>query len=90
MTAYLKVHGRGTGARAEARQLLEPCLAHLRGPGLGQLCELFDGDAPHRPGGAIATATSVAELLRAYAQDVLDRRPVGRMNPTTAHHSPVG
>ena len=75
VTAYLKIHGRGAGARAEARQLLEPCLAYLRTVGCGQLCELFDGDAPHRPGGAIASAAAVAELLRSYAQDVLDRRP---------------
>ena len=79
VTAYLKVHGRGAGARAEARQLLEPCLDRLRTAGEGQLCELFDGDAPHRPGGAIAAATSVAELLRAYAQDVLDRHPPSRV-----------
>jgi predicted glycogen debranching enzyme len=78
VTAYLKVNGRGPGARAEARQLLEPCLAYLRSAGEGQLCELFDGDAPHRPGGAIAAATSVAELLRAYAQEVLDRQPNDR------------
>ena len=78
VSAYLKVHGRGPGARAEARQLLEPCLIHLRTVGEGQLCELFDGDAPHRPGGAIAAASSVAELLRAYAEDVLDRPPPDR------------
>ncbi|MEK7243783.1 MAG: amylo-alpha-1,6-glucosidase [Thermodesulfobacteriota bacterium] len=27
---------------------------------------VFDGDAPHRPGGCIAQAWSVAELLRLY------------------------
>ena len=27
---------------------------------------VFDGDPPHRPGGAVAQAWSVAELLRAY------------------------
>ena len=84
VTAYLKVHGRGPGARAEARQLLDPCLAHLRTVGVGQVCELFDGDAPHRPGGAVAAAASVGELLRAYAQDVLDRRPAGRRTPVPA------
>ncbi len=82
VTAYLKVHGRGPGVRSEARQFLEPCLAYLRGPGQGQLCELFDGDAPHRPGGAIAAAISVAEVLRAYAQEVLDRRPAEQPTPT--------
>ncbi len=76
VTAYLRVNGRGQGARDEAKQLLSGCLGYLQGDGLGQLCELFDGDKPHRPGGAIASASSVAELLRAYSEDVLDRLPV--------------
>ena len=84
VTAYLKVHGRGPGARAEAGQLLQPCLDYLRTAGVGQLCELFDGDAPHRPGGATAAALSVAELLRSYAHDVLDRRPADRVAPVAA------
>lgn len=67
---------RAGGARDEAKQLLSGCLGYLQGDGLGQLCELFDGDKPHRPGGAIASASSVAELLRAYSEDVLDRLPV--------------
>jgi predicted glycogen debranching enzyme len=38
---------------------------HLTNAGcLGQVSELFDGDAPHRPGGAPARAASVAELYR--------------------------
>jgi predicted glycogen debranching enzyme len=90
VTAYLRVNGRGTGARAEARQLLEPCLEHLRTAGVGQLCELFDGDPTHRPGGAIAAAVSVSEVLRAYAQEVLDRRPADRVNAAVAGQPAVG
>jgi len=37
---------------------------HLREAGLGTVSEVFDGDAPQRPGGCIAQAWSVAELLR--------------------------
>jgi predicted glycogen debranching enzyme len=33
--------------------------------GLGTISELFDGNPPHKPGGAISQAVSVAELLRA-------------------------
>ena len=40
---------------------------HLRGQGLLNVSEVFDGDPPHRPGGTIAQAWSVAELLRAIA-----------------------
>lgn len=75
VTAYVRVHGRGDGARREAAALLEPCVNHLRGDGVGQLPELFDGDAPQAPGGATASALSVAEVLRAYYEDVLDRAP---------------
>jgi len=33
--------------------------------GLGTISELYDGNPPHKPGGAISQAVSVAELLRA-------------------------
>lgn len=62
-------------ARAEGRKLLAPCLARLKGEGLGHLPELNDGDAPHAPGGAIASPLSVAELLRCYSEDILGRTP---------------
>jgi predicted glycogen debranching enzyme len=75
VTAYVKVHGRGDGARTEAGQLLAGCLRFLQSTGQGQLCELFDGDNPHRPGGATASAISVAEILRCYAEDVQNRQP---------------
>ncbi len=44
--------------------LLSGLMDHLAGPGLGQLAEVFDGDAPHRPRGCPAQAWSVAEALR--------------------------
>lgn len=37
----------------------------LQGYGLNQISELYDGDPPHRPRGAIASALNTAELLRA-------------------------
>jgi glycogen debranching enzyme len=39
-------------------------LDHLSSAGLGTISEIFDGDPPHEPRGAIAQAWSVAELLR--------------------------
>ena len=41
------------------------CLSR-QGYCVGQLCEIFDGDPPHKPKGCIAQAWSVAELIRAY------------------------
>ncbi len=43
--------------------------------GLGTISEIFDGDPPHKPRGCIAQAWSVAELLRAYIEDMLQVRP---------------
>ena len=37
---------------------------HLGEAGLGSISEIFDGDAPHDPGGCIAQAWSVAEAFR--------------------------
>jgi len=49
---------------------------HLKTAGLGTISEVFDGDYPHSPGGCIAQAWSVAEILRAYVEDVLEIRPL--------------
>ena len=35
--------------------------------GLEHVSEVFDGDAPHRPGGTFAQAWNTGELLRALA-----------------------
>lgn len=52
-------------AREQMLPVLAALSAHFRSEGcIGQLGELFDGDAPHRPGGAPAQAWSVSEVLR--------------------------
>lgn len=73
LTALTKV--RGGAGRAEAARLLEPLERHVVLDGLGQLSELFWGDAPHWPRGNIAHAAAVGEVLRAYHEDVLGRAP---------------
>jgi predicted glycogen debranching enzyme len=75
LTAYVKVHGRTAEARRRADQFLDPLRAHLWEAGLGQISEVFDGDAPHRPGGCFAQAWSVAEVLRTYVEDAKDQQP---------------
>jgi len=75
ISAQTRAFGRGEAVRDACRKQLEGCLSHLRERGNGQLCELFDGDAPHRAGGALASATSVGELLRCYVEDILDLKP---------------
>ena len=69
ITAYLKVHGRSPDSVAYARSLLQPLVAHLKEACLGHVSEIFEGDAPHAPRGAVAQAWSTAELLRAIVVD---------------------
>ncbi len=78
ITAYVKVNGGDTRARRQAEEWLAPLREHLTDAGLGHISEIFEGDPPHRPCGCIAQAWSVAEVLRAYLEDVKD-------NQTKAH-----
>ena len=75
--AYLKVEGYGeyTGEYA-FRNFLAPLLTtQVFVAGLGVISEVYDGDPPHKAGGCIAQAWSVAEPLRAYVEDILYFRP---------------
>lgn len=60
--AHLRVHDDITLAQSYLAAFAE----HLADRGLGTISEIFDGDAPHTPRGAIAQAWSVAEVLRAW------------------------
>jgi predicted glycogen debranching enzyme len=60
--AWIRVHGRD----ARARALLQGVPRHLLETGFGSISEVFDAEPPHREGGCIAQAWSVAELLRAW------------------------
>jgi glycogen debranching enzyme len=50
----------------QKRAFLTPFEAHLKAHGVGTISEIFDGDFPHTPRGAIAQAWSVAEVLRVW------------------------
>jgi glycogen debranching enzyme len=62
--AQLAAHG--DPAKAKCRLALAPLLKVLEET--GTVPEVYDGDAPHRPGGTPAQAWSVAEVLRAQAK----------------------
>ncbi|HUS76412.1 MAG TPA: amylo-alpha-1,6-glucosidase [Methanothrix sp.] len=63
--ALLSVSGRSEPILAQARELLRPLMTSNTG-GINTISEVFDGDSPQRPGGCIAQAWSVAEVLRAW------------------------
>jgi predicted glycogen debranching enzyme len=50
----------------QARQFLEPMVHHLKSACIGSLSEIFDGNAPMMPRGAVAQAWTVAEVLRVW------------------------
>lgn len=62
LTAWMR-HG-GNEGRIVAQQSLGAFTEHLSEGCIGSVAEIFDGDAPHEPRGAVAQAWSVAELLR--------------------------
>jgi predicted glycogen debranching enzyme len=64
--------------RAAAVQFLEPLGRHVQSYGLGTLGEIFDGDAPHAPGGCISQAWTVGEVLRAWDSLHLGQRAAQR------------
>lgn len=73
--AYLKTHGYEDSNVEYMKSILEGFDGHLESAGIGGISEVFDGDYPHAPGGTIAQAWSVAEILRAYVEDVLGIKP---------------
>jgi predicted glycogen debranching enzyme len=63
--AYLKVNERSDASVAQVKEWLTPLVSHMKDDGaIGQIAEIFEGDAPHRPVGCPAQAWSIAEVLR--------------------------
>jgi len=65
--AYLRVHDWSDEAHNKAFHWLEPLRLRMNEYGLGQVSEVCDGDPPHTPGGCIAQAWSVGQLLSTLA-----------------------
>jgi glycogen debranching enzyme len=66
MGPFASAHLRVYGDRALARSFLRPLIQELDTHCVGSLTEIFDGDPPFTPRGAIAQAWSVAEVLRVW------------------------
>ncbi|MGB9131227.1 MAG: amylo-alpha-1,6-glucosidase, partial [Methanosarcina sp.] len=73
--AYRKVHNYSKKSLEDMRVLLQGFDSHLETAGIGTISEVFDGDYPYFPGGCISQAWSVAEIFRAYVEDVLGTKP---------------
>jgi glycogen debranching enzyme len=66
--AYRKVHPNGRQTENRVNELLTGFKNHLTEAGTGQISEIFDADAPHKPRGCVAQAWSVAEVLRVISK----------------------
>ncbi len=77
MGPFVVAHLRVYQDPALARSYLAPLLRHLRAHGVGNISEIFDGDAPFTPRGCIAQAWSVAEVLRAWQETTQNQKPGG-------------
>ncbi|MBN1562905.1 MAG: glycogen debranching enzyme family protein [Anaerolineae bacterium] len=66
MGPFVSAHYHVYRDKAAALSYLEPLADHLSDHGLGTISEIFDGDPPHTPHGAIAQAWGVAEVLRIW------------------------
>ena len=73
LTALVRV--RGQTGRKQGLKLVQAVQDHLSESGIGQISEIFDGGDPHAPRGCIAQAWSVAEIVRAYVEDLLEVDP---------------
>jgi predicted glycogen debranching enzyme len=63
---YIDVHLSLYNDRARIREILHPFVQQLYGPCLGTISEVAEPEPPFAPGGCIAQAWSVAELLRCW------------------------
>ena len=70
VTAWRKVNGKSSAMNRQARAFFNGLESHLHDACLGQVSEIFDGEAPHRARGCFAQAWSVAEPLRALIEDL--------------------
>ena len=84
LTAYLKVNKHSPAAIERAHSWLSAFHQHLCEEGLGQISEVFSGDPPHQPGGCVAQAWSVAELLRAVTEELGQHRGSARSKKAAA------
>lgn len=70
--ALLSVNDRSAESIGKAKEILRP-LINNESTGASTIPELFDGDAPHRQGGCMSQAWSVAEVMRAWSENALGK-----------------
>jgi len=75
---FVSAHYRAYGDASAALRYLDGVAGHLREGCIGQISEIFDGDAPGAPRGCFAQAWGVAELLRTWSE--INEREYGKIH----------
>ncbi len=76
ITSYIKVNNGNNNSREYAfNNFLKPMLEVFGDRWDGSIYEIFDGDPVYVPNGCIAQAWSVAEILRAWVEDIENIKP---------------
>jgi predicted glycogen debranching enzyme len=70
LTSWMKTFGSTPENKMVARSFLKGLEGHLETVCIGQISEIFDGDAPYHARGCPAQAWSIAEPLRAMVEDL--------------------
>jgi predicted glycogen debranching enzyme len=81
ITAIVRVEGEA--GKKRAKQLLEKIKPHFSDAGIGTISEIFDAEPPHAPRGCMAQAWGVAEVLRAFIEEVGVETPKKTQTRTT-------
>ncbi len=74
VTAFNRTLGKDPMYSGTAASFLEPFIDHTNNACLGSISEIFEGDEPNAPKGCFAQAWSVAEILRAYTEEILSKK----------------
>lgn len=70
MGSYITAFVKFSGDKKQAKKILRNVKEMLLEYGIGGIAEVYDGDLPQSPGGCPWQAWSVAEILRAWVEDV--------------------
>ena len=73
ITAIVRLEGEV--GKKRAKELLEKITPHFSDAGIGTISEIFDAEPPYAPRGCMAQAWGVAEVLRAYIEDLMVEKP---------------
>lgn len=73
ISAYRKTEDYSEKSKVIAMRMIDPFKDHIYDACLGSISEIFDGNEPLVPRGAVSQAWGVAEVLRCYVEDILNR-----------------